>query len=720
MVGSGRARRRMVGTAIRVVAFLAIIGPTISGLPDIGRAEEEAGVLPYSLSIRTNQGWGLSHDGYTTLGGVLGIPIGGGGTYENGLPFLDLRGHIENDGGYALTSNLGYRWADWDDFRLYGFHAGFDWRDNEGHIDTSWINLGVETLGYDWDLRIDGYIPVGDSTDVECVCLDEFEGNEGILDYETFVGMGGIEGEFAINNNRGNWGIFGEMPSTAALRLHWFEGEEGDPAAGGSVRLELEPMRSVFVQGEFGYDSLFGTLATIRIGLRLWDSGASDERPFKLQERFVEPIERQELVIGSVQHIDRTFIDPATGLPVPFYHVDNTFDAGGIGSFEDRFRSLAEAEAATPQSSIVVVYEGDGTSNFYDTGIDLKDRQVYLGEGFAGTLDIFEAQICYVGGGRPTVTNSIDSAAINLADDNLVAGFDIVVNHLDPVGPEEFREGIRGVGVTNGTILGNRFLSTAQPRGTQQNEEDGIELIDSFGTFVIAENDFELVPDEAIHIDQGGVTSANYIIRDNEITPGEEGILIIGSGTSHATASIFDNDIHNAGQTSTAQAGGIVIDATEHTLIELDVHDNVIRDAFSRASGAVQVTAIQLPALGGVPATVRMRFVDNLITGYDNPTQGSGMFAITGGGGQIFLDMTGNSITNVLGPELYVGTLPTGGSVCANVDANATDGSIEAGTGVTPFVAFTGPVQLEPSTGNSGAFNTGAGVVNVADGFCGF
>ncbi|MEX2200886.1 MAG: hypothetical protein WD711_05785, partial [Dongiaceae bacterium] len=380
----------MVETAIWVTVFLAIVGLTSSGLPNPARAGEEAGVLPYSLSIRTNQGLGLSHDGYTTLGGVLGVPLGGGGTYENGLPFLDLRGHVENDGGFAVTSDLGYRWADWDAFRIYGFHAGFDWRDNEGHIDTSWINIGVETLGYDWDLRVDGYIPTGKRTDVECVCLDEFEGNEGILDYDTFIAMGGIEGEFAVNNNRGNWGIFEEMPTTMALRLHWFEGEQGDPAAGGSVRLELEPMRSLFVQGEVGYDSLFGTLATLRIGLRLWDSGASRDRPFKLQERFVEPIERQELVVGSVQSIERTLIDPVTGLPVPFYHIDNTFDAGGIGTFEDRFRSLAEAEAATPQSSVIIVHEGNGSSDFYDTGIDLKNEQVFLGAGFAGTLDLFE------------------------------------------------------------------------------------------------------------------------------------------------------------------------------------------------------------------------------------------------------------------------------------------------------------------------------------------
>jgi hypothetical protein len=35
----------------------------------------------------------------------------------NGLVFLDLRGHVENDGGFALTSDLVIA-GDWDDFGL--------------------------------------------------------------------------------------------------------------------------------------------------------------------------------------------------------------------------------------------------------------------------------------------------------------------------------------------------------------------------------------------------------------------------------------------------------------------------------------------------------------------------------------------------------------------------------------------------------------------------
>ncbi|MEX2298082.1 MAG: hypothetical protein WD715_11735, partial [Dongiaceae bacterium] len=333
--------------------------------------------------------------------------------------------------------------------------------------------------------------------------------------------------------------------------------------------------------------------------------------------------------------------------------------------------------------------------------------------------DLFEAQICFLGNlERPLITNAIDSAAINLADNNIVAGFDILVNHWAPNGPIEFREGISGIGVTNGTIIGNTFLSTVQPRGPQQNEEDGIELTDSFGTFLIAENHFDLTPDEAIHINQGGMSSATYVIRDNNITPGEEGILIIAEGNGHATAEIFNNDIHDAGQNSALQAGGMVFDVRDHALLDLNIHDNIIRDSFSQASGAVQIVAVQSPFVGGTPATANIRFVDNVIANYN--AKAAGVFAVAGEGGEVQLDISDNSITDVGASGLFLGTQPAGGTICANIDDNTTDGSYEVGTAVAPFGTFTGPIQLEPASGNSGAFNTGAGVVNVADGFCGF
>lgn len=702
------------GRTIGVVLLAVSIANGFTGLREGARAEESVSVategdLPFSLTVRTTQGLGLSHDGYTTLGGFLGIPLDDRSTYQNGLPFLDLRGHVENDGGFALTSDLGYRWADWDDFRIYGIHAGLDWRQNRGHINTSWINLGVETLGYDWDFRLDGYIPVGDSTDVECVCLDGFEGNEGILDYKTFVGMGGIEGEFAINNNRGNWGVVEEMPTTVALRLQWFDGEEGETAAGGRLRLELEPWRSVFVQGEAGYDSHFGTIATIRIGLRFWESAASDDRPFKLQERFVEPIERQELVVGDLQHIHRTFMDSGSGDPVPFYHIDNTFDAGGVGSFEDRFQSLAEAEAATPAGAVMILYEGDGTTSFYDTDLLMKDSQSLIGAGFAGTLDLFEQPICFLGDlTKPFVTNPIDGNGVTMANDNIVAGIQFLDTNVDNTLFPDAGQGIFTDGGVGGSIIGNMFLGENLARDTPAADyEDAIQLRIGGGEWLLQSNMVEDYGDEAIHIQTATDGIANVSVLNNSLNAGEEGVLVDSFGSFDLDLTIKGNDIFDGGSAPGAASTGITLFARDTSHVDLSILNNEIHDPATAGVGGILLSRVG--ATSSYTALIENNRISNVFR--------AGIVVI--GAGDASVAIRNNTITDVItvGPTQgrairAAASAPTD-QLCLDVENNNLADGAEVG------LVGAGSVSLEPLTGNTGTITVGGGVTAVPNGDCG-
>ena len=701
------AGRRAVGPGLAAAIVAGILSLTGSAL-----AQEHVstdGDLPFSVMLRTNQGWGLAHDGYTTLGGLIGVPLDDTSTYENGLPFLDLRGHVENDGGFALTSDLGYRWADWDDFRIYGIHAGFDWRQNKGHIDTQWINLGVETLGYDWDFRLDGYIPVGNRTDVECMCVEDYEGNEAILDYRTFVGMGGIEGEFALNNNRGNWGIVNEMPTTVALRLHWFDGQEGDSATGGQVRLEIEPWRSVFVQGAGGYDTEFGAIATIRIGLRFWESAASDDRPYKLQERFVDPIERQELVVGGIQHINRTFTDDMTGNAVPFYHIDNTFDAGGTGTFEDRFQSFAEAEAATPEGAIMILHRGDGTTTFYDTDLEMKDSQSLIGAGFAGTLDLFERQICFMGDlSKPSVTNPTNGNGVTMANDNLVAGIQFLDTNADNILFPDAGQGIFTNGGINGRIIGNMFIGENLARDTPGADyEDAIQLRIGGGNWLIQDNMIQNYGDEAVHIQTTMAGSADVMVLNNSLNAGEEGVLVDTFGTFNLGIGIVGNDIFDGGSSPGAASTGITLFARDTSHVDLTIVDNDIHDPATAGVGGILLSRI------GTTSSYTALIEDNRIFNVYR----TGIAAI--GAGDADVAIRNNVITNIIGvgptePRAIraASSAPTD-RLCIDLEGNVLDQGAEIG------LVGAGSEELEPLVGNSGVVSVGADVVPVANGTCG-
>ena len=149
-------------------------------------------------------------------------------------------------------------------------------------------------------------------------------------------------------------------------------------------------------------------------------------RDLSLQQRLIDPIQRQELVVVSTQ--DNTgipFVD-GSGVAVPFIHVDNTAPDGGDGSFEHRFNHLQEAQGASGPGDVIIVHKGDGTTTFYDQGITLQNNQYLLGAAFAGQLLIHGLPICFTGDlQRPTITNG-NGDGVTLANDNTVAGLDIV------------------------------------------------------------------------------------------------------------------------------------------------------------------------------------------------------------------------------------------------------------------------------------------------------
>ena len=386
----------------------------------VRRRRRSDGGLPFNLILRTDQGDNVSSHGYTTGGAVIGIPFSGeANRYDNGLGFIDLRGHVENDGHLAVTSDLGYRIPDWDGNRIWGVHAGYDWRQTDNG-NYGWVNIGAEMLSRDWDLRADGYINLSSDT-ILCNCADQFVGNELLLRQTTEEAMWGIEGAAGKH-----FMVFGDIPFYLGARVHYFSGDFGDPAVGGRLQLQADVLPNLSLGASGGYDFLFGALGYATITLSFGDLPKQQNRDLALQQRLIDPIQRQELVVVSTQ--DRTgvpFVD-GSGMAVPFIHVDNTAPDGGDGSFEHRFNHLLQAQAASAPGDVIIVHKGDGTTTFYNQGITLQNNQYLLGAQFAGQLLIHGLPICFTGDfQRPTITNGAGDG-VTLANNDTVAGLDIV------------------------------------------------------------------------------------------------------------------------------------------------------------------------------------------------------------------------------------------------------------------------------------------------------
>ena len=246
---SRHGRRFSAAFAVSLLLGLFLAGAAEAGSP----APASDGGLPFNLILRSDQGRGISTNGYTTGGVVLGVPFSSEPTrrYDNGMGFIDVRGHIENDGHTAVTSDLGYRLPDWDGNRIWGVHAGYDWRETDfGSYD--WVNIGAEMLSKDWDLRVDGYINLS-SDNILCNCADGFMGNELLLRQTTEESMWGIEG--AVGKH---FTLFGDMPFYVGGRVHYFSGDFGDPAAGARLQVQADVLPNLSLGASGGYDSFFG------------------------------------------------------------------------------------------------------------------------------------------------------------------------------------------------------------------------------------------------------------------------------------------------------------------------------------------------------------------------------------------------------------------------------------------------------------------------------
>src|SRR3569832_2212519 len=107
------------------------------------------------ISARYTSPKGVGYnEGYTTLEGFFAPATIVG---DKWLPFVDIRGHLFDNGKWASNSGLGVRHM--GSSRIWGVNAYYDYRNTHRHR-YSQVAVGLESLGIVWDFRLNGYIPV--------------------------------------------------------------------------------------------------------------------------------------------------------------------------------------------------------------------------------------------------------------------------------------------------------------------------------------------------------------------------------------------------------------------------------------------------------------------------------------------------------------------------------------------------------------------------------
>lgn len=252
---------------------------------------------PYLQHI---EGKGVGYDcGYSTLG-VFVVPK----DFKPFCiqPFLDIRGHCFNNSKGAFNVGAGGRYFCEAINRVIGVGLYYDFR-RVRKVDLSQVGLSLEVLGCHYDLRINGYLPVGRRHFFGHKTSFLYDGGFFATVREYRRTLSGIDGEIYSNLRR--WCPCTNFDIYAGAGPYWYRRDFGLNIVGGRVRLGIE-YRCFTIEGRVTYDNHFKTIVQglISLVIPLSDDGCpcrniTGSSCYSIDDLMVQPVYRQEILPTS-------------------------------------------------------------------------------------------------------------------------------------------------------------------------------------------------------------------------------------------------------------------------------------------------------------------------------------------------------------------------------------------------------------------------------------
>ena len=520
-------------------------------------------------AIRHIESGGIGYDnGYTTFEAFLSSDP----NQWKVTPFFDARSHIFDNGKWAANAGVGLR-ALWGN-RVYGINTYYDYR-NAGHFNSNQLGAGLETLGELFDFRINGYLPLGAkiSSPYDPI-FGTFSDHYMLVSQKIQSAMKGANAEFGFH--------FGKSKSFdfyAAAGSYYFIGEKSPATWGGKARIAGIFKDILTLEISDSYDRTFHNKFQGQISLsfsfgpksKLKKQGRACKVANTLNDRMLQPVDRQEIIVINNTRKNSVAIDPATGLPYFFVFVDNT--SSSEGTYESPYPTLIQAQDNSSPNDILYVFPGDGTTTGMDSGIALQASQKFWGSGTSHPIQtsVGTISIPAQSNSSPTITNTnihTEGNAITLATNNAISGFTITSAITDAIfgaDPQNLEissctienttrfaietsfSGDASISITNNQFLNNTNGVILALDGTStvvcsDNTFQGQTSMSSFPLQISADsnifaayienNIFTYNTTGSIIVNLTNVINADLIVSNNTITNNGTGALGINSGSS--------------------------------------------------------------------------------------------------------------------------------------------------------------------------------------------
>jgi hypothetical protein len=423
------------------------------------------------VDIRHTEAKGVGYqDGYTTL---EGFGIYGVSSYF--MPFIDLRGHIFNDGELAGNIGIGERTHIPSINHLFGLYLYYDVRQGNHHLTVNQLSPGIEILGKRMEYRINGYFPVGNrESRTYGLRFDRFKGNRMVIKKRKKFAMTGVDGEVGVHitqsTNHDVYAGFGPYYFTADPFSSW----------GGKTRWLWRYRDYISLEASYSYDQLFknvfqGTVSfSYPFGPQFKRSGKNcpNSNDLALSRAAFAPY-RFEIPVIKRKTYRQNAKNSATGRPLNVWFVNNT--SSSLGTYESPFPTLAQAQAASGPNDMIYVFPGDGTSKGMNAGIVLKDGQTLYGSGRSHSYKTKQGSVVIpaLSNNLPTLTNA--GNIVTLANGNEVSGLNLFVTQVSA-------SAIDGTSTILGTNINQNTISGSV-------DHNGVQIVGG-GTLIVNNNQF--------------------------------------------------------------------------------------------------------------------------------------------------------------------------------------------------------------------------------------
>jgi hypothetical protein len=593
---------------------------------------------------------------------------------DHQLYFSDLRFFPTVDGTFGGNIGLGYRIYNPSLDRVFGISG---WYDADGTRDPylQQLGLSLETYGKWWDFRTNLYLPIGqtyESTGYSAASnTARFVGNNVVYDelQGYIAAMGGVDMEVGVP-------IPGKFFEDHNTRLYggwyYFVDNQGDHIAGGSARLQANLYQGLDGSVQVTNDNFFNTRAFVGLSWTFGPLHRSELSDPSQQARLGEHVTRNYTVLAptrSQTDPNVVAIDPDTGSPYTIAHVNSAATAGGTGTINSPYQSLAAAAAS---NATIIFVHANSVFSGANASVNLSPGEVLLGDGggLQHTIAVSSGTLVLPHSASSTSLPILESStgnAITLAPGVIVSGFTI---------NSPAQNGIFGDGAS-GTIA-NVTINNA---GT-----NGIMLVNSTSAIGISNATINNSVGNGLVI-QGGTGNITF----GGTISGSQGYDVAVIGTGGGTVDLTGLSLPG----SNSQGVLLFNNAGNVSFNNLSVFNSAGRGIdIEDESGQVQFAgtttvsgaAAESVFIGSLLSTGNVTF-DNLdISHREGPglsiNQSSGTVAVTGTTtitNEIGSDASGISITNSSGNTTF-----TGAVTVSNAATNP-GVSLQSNTGVTTF-----------------------------------